>query len=751
MWRWLSLLLISALASADGLRADGPMAALEQRLNEAATALQQGEMQIAESRYRSALLEGWLLESALDVARGDLEGALVDLEQSMRVSVERQRSMVSQAMVLLRLERHTEAAQILRSVLLRFPENVTARRVLAQTLNAAGDTENAAVELEEAWRTAPDDLEVAFALAVAYLRLERDEEAASLFNEISTERPIPQTWVLIGRTYRDFHLHDRAREALRKALELDPQVRRAHYYLGTVDLLDEEQLEMDAAIDFFEKELTIAPDDEMAHLFRGMALTVNRRFEEAVPSLESASRSSDPPPDAFHHLGRCYFALGRDADAVRALTRALELLDAQLDQLQGEQDSNARVGEVRRRGSIHYLLGQVQRRMGDMEAARTSFAAAQRYSRERAASDRVLLSEYLSDAVPSAPETAFPPQVEAIALEGLPPEELATIERAVQNALARSYFDLGVLRLQGAMPEPPNAPPTTRFARAGDLFAAAAEIQPGFPQVQYSVGIARFNAEQYRLAVPALENTVKNGNADPSVQRMLALSWLYSDAYDKAAAALSKDPERTTNPALQYAYSVALVNLGRTVEARRIFRELLAANPQWAELHVLEGQALAKEKDFAAAIPFFERALSLKDDVADARIALGEIALRRGDLEEAEKLLRRELAIRPNEQQARYLLATVLDSNRRSTEAVPLLRELLRARPNDSNGHYLLGKILLAEGEAEEAAERLREAARLAPNDSHVFYQLGQAYQRLGQRDQAREQFDIYRRLKDAE
>ena len=58
--------------------------------------------------------------------------------------------------------------------------------------------------------------------------------AEELFAELARKRPIAATHVLIGRTWRDYNEHARARAELKKALALDPRARRAHYDLGMV-------------------------------------------------------------------------------------------------------------------------------------------------------------------------------------------------------------------------------------------------------------------------------------------------------------------------------------------------------------------------------------------------------------------------------------------------------------------------------------------------------------------------------------
>ena len=79
----------------------------------------------------------------------------------------------------------------------------------------------------------PEDV---YLLATAYLKQERLEDADMALGKIAEMIPGAQTHLLIGRTYRDSDRYERARRSLQTALELDPQMPRAHYYLGTVDL-----------------------------------------------------------------------------------------------------------------------------------------------------------------------------------------------------------------------------------------------------------------------------------------------------------------------------------------------------------------------------------------------------------------------------------------------------------------------------------------------------------------------------------
>jgi Flp pilus assembly protein TadD len=340
-----------------------------------------------------------------------------------------------------------------------------------------------------------------------------------------------------------------------------------------------------------------------------------------------------------------------------------------------------------------------------------------------------------ADPDPSPPAGA--PTAHTGALRALAPRQRRALESEAERALARTYLNLGVLQAQAE-----------RFVRAAELFERAADVDPDLPQVQSSLGVAYFNAGLFGQATGPLSRALASQPGDAGLKRMLALAWLNLQDYRKAADLLADDPERETNPSLQFTYGLALVKSERGEEAEAVFSRLLARHGDSPELSVMLGQAHAQQGNFDGAVRALKRALELKPDVAEGNATLGVIYLRQGRLAEAEQALRAAMRSHPEDLLARQHLAIVLDSQQRPEEALPLLREVLKSKPETSDARYLLGKILLAQGAAEEAVEHLEAAARLAPEDASIRYQLGQAYQKLGRTELAAQQFEVFRQLK---
>jgi tetratricopeptide (TPR) repeat protein len=700
-----------------------PLAALDQAMAAAEAGLRANELQIAESRYRSALVEGWMLMGALHAADGRLTDARDAFKRASTSAVETRGSLYSLALVNLQLGDTSEAVRILFRLARANPKALPIRRLYAQALITDGHPEEAVQELEEARAVEPADPELAFALASGYLRLKKLDAAERLFAEVVKARPVPATYVLIGRTYRDAGYFGQARISFETALKKDPRVRRAHYYLGTLAVLSEGVLRLDEAIGEFRRELKLEPNDPVTNLRLGMALVEAQRPAEALPALVRAVDAAAPTALGLYYLGRCQLALDQPSDAATALRRALRLVEGPpLDEV--------------RAGHVHYQLGLALRKLGADEEAARHFAEAQRFSARRVELSREQLTRYLQDAPDPQPPTGL--DLGTSAFSTLPAAQSADILRRATPAIARAYFNLGVIHAQASRP-----------ARAAECFENAAAVDAAFPQVQYSLGVAYFNAKQFEKATGPLERALAAAPTDAKVRRMLALSWLNVDEYERAADLLKDDPQRDSDPSLLYAYGLALVRTDRGAEAEAIFTRLLAAHGDNAELTVVLGQAHAQQGDFDAAVQSLRRALQIKPDVAEANAALGVIYLRQGKLTEAAEALRAELKTHPNDLQARFHLATVLDRTEQRDEALAIVRSVVRIKPDYADARYLLGKLLLAQGAAAAAVEHLEAAARQAPEDANIFYQLAQAYQKLGRTELAEQQFERYRALKD--
>jgi tetratricopeptide (TPR) repeat protein len=719
-----ALLLFGAAA---GVASD-PAAPLDQAVALAESRLQQGQPTDAEADYANVLLEGWLLLGSLeklagrpDAARSGYASAEAAALESP-LALENRRALHSLALAEVNLGQPAAAIEILSRFVDRHPEDAPSRRLLAHALAASGRAEEAARQLEAAHARAPDDAQLAFALGQDYLRLKRADDAERLFAEVVAGHPVPEAHVLIGRAYRDADERERARLHLRAALEQDPHVRHAHYYLGTLILGDDETHvdRIERAIAEFRAELELAPEDPLANDQLGLALIEAGQPAEALPALEVAARV-EPRALYVGHVGRCLRELGRTEEAVATLRRALELAESQ-------QAPDAE------RETIHYQLGLALRRAGAAQEATTHLAEARRLAASRSEAARPEMVLFAFDA--GARDGAAPPS-DVGALADLPVEARLELAKRVTAVLARAYFNLGVLRAQRA-----------EFARAADRFSKAAELDPDFPQVRYSLGVACFNARRFAQAGESLSRALSATPKDAALRRLTAMAWLNAEAYAKAVDLLQDDAERRASPEVEAAYGLALLRCGRSAEAEKVLARLIDERGETAERRALVGRAQVEQGKDDAARRSLTRALELDPNVAGAHLALAILDQRQGRLPDAEQALRAELRSRPGDAETQLRLAEVLAARERVQEAAGLLRSLLAARPEDAQAHLLLGRLLLEHDAAAEALAHLESAARLAAQNADAHALLARAYERLGRAEDARREQEAARKLK---
>ena len=107
----------------------------------------------------------------------------------------------------------------------------------------------------------------------------------------------------------------------------------------------------------------------------------------------------------------------------------------------------------------------------------------------------------------------------------------------VRSALAQGYLNLGVMQAQ-----------QQQLVRAAELFGAASELDPGFPGVQYALGVARFNTGEFDKATEPLSRALASDGGNAVLRRMLAMAWLNTGAHAKALELLAERPGADERP-----------------------------------------------------------------------------------------------------------------------------------------------------------------------------------------------------------
>ena len=238
------------------------------------------------------------------------------------------------------------AEVVLRSLLAADPADSRARILLAQTLLELNRCAEAMAELDRALAQTPSP-EVKFQIGQIARQLAEQRFAA--LQELA-----PKSAALLELLGRQQELRGRfaeASEQYRAAAALNPDRPGIHYWLGNA-LWRLRRLE--EAKTALERELRTTPHHAMANLRLGQVLIAMDDAPRAVPLLEFAARAMPGSVEARKDLGKAYWQTGRTADARR------------------EWEAVARQAPAD--DQIHYLLGNLYRRLGEQDLALREFA-----------------------------------------------------------------------------------------------------------------------------------------------------------------------------------------------------------------------------------------------------------------------------------------------------------------------------------------------------------------------------------------
>ena len=182
---------------------------------------------------------------------------------------------------------------------------------------------------------------------------------------------------------------------------------------------------------------------------------------------------------------------------------------------------------------------------------------------------------------------------------------------------------------------------------------------------------------------------------------------------------------------------------GRFLEAERLYRKVLAADPEHFDALHLLGVLAHQAGNADVAIDLIGKALTKNDRHPAAFNNLGDAFFAAGRPAEAETAYRRAVALNPEFALAHGNLGNALYALGRHREAESAYRQAVAIKPDYANAHCNLGNALRDLGRPEEAESAYRKAIAFAPDLAVAHCNLGNALHDLGKLKEAE---DAYRR-----
>lgn len=295
-------------------------------------------------------------------------------------------------------------------------------------------------------------------------------------------------------------------------------------------------------------------------------------------------------------------------------------------------------------------------------------------------------------------------------------ERYADADRLCTGILQAVPDHIDALNLLGVI-----AQRVDRHDLAIDQFRRAIGIKDNIALLHFNLGISLQQTGETRDAVRSLEEALKRAPGNAMIAEALA------------------DMRRTASTGNRELLSQAIDHHqnGRLDDAIRLYREVIAADPENAVAHNNLGNAFLRQGMLDEAAAGFRQAISLQSDYADALSNLGFSLTERGRIDDALPPLRQAASLQPDHAGAHNNLSRALLMLGSVEEAAASSRKALDLQPDLADAHVNLGNALLKQGNRKEAVSRYRQAILLQPGHAEALNNLGNALLKQGRRDEA--------------
>jgi tetratricopeptide (TPR) repeat protein len=163
-------------------------------------------------------------------------------------------------------------------------------------------------------------------------------EASGVLSRLAQDYPDDRSLVSLGISLAKAGQFERAEQALRKSIKLEPEKVQGHYYLSLVLYSRAERLwnesggQSEQARNLFRqaaesslRAIQLKPDHAFAHAYHGLALKHLGKQAEALASLRQAVTCRPELPDLHLYLGEALAEAGHKQEAIAELVLAVEL------------------------------------------------------------------------------------------------------------------------------------------------------------------------------------------------------------------------------------------------------------------------------------------------------------------------------------------------------------------------------------------------------------------------------------------
>jgi tetratricopeptide (TPR) repeat protein len=569
---------------------------LQQQYDAAQRAQSAGDLARATQEYRSFLVGSLRRLAEAHVQIGDYPGAAKLFEEALGLDEVNGNDELRLRFAEAALEARdiARAKALAEAVLINDPKSSEARLIAGEALLQGNENEQARKQLEAAVALDPSYKD-GLALATAYLALADTKDAEALFAEMSKGFGDKAAIHLdFGRAYGEAGYPDKAIVEFEKAIARDATLPEAHYGLGASYMLSQGEVGYPKAIEEFNRELALHPDDYFSLAQLGSIALSEHRLQDAELDLKRASSLDPRNPDNPLLLGQVYLQLKKLPEAEQAFRKAIALTT----------DVSRNHYQVQR---AHYLLGRVLLQMNRADEAKGEMEISAGLLKQNLQLDQARLKGAPMGEMAGAPPMGSLPQ--RVAFDAKAEQEMKELTSRVSGAVADSYNNLGAI-----------AAGNSEFATATGYFEKAGRWNPSLEGLDYNWGRAAFSGKLYAQAIPPLKHYLAAHPEEQGARNVLGVSFFMQKDYAATVATLQPlEASLGNNPQLAYIYAQSLVQTGDYAHGLVRLQALSRANPGVAEIHRALGEAYAAQGQYQQATDELRSAIQLNAEDKEAK------------------------------------------------------------------------------------------------------------------------------------
>jgi len=446
-----------------------------------------------------------------------------------------------------------------------------------------------------------------------------------------------------------------------------------------------------------ELELALKSDPDSPYLKYNLALLylVSDKMEKAIETLESAIKSDPDYVPPYKVLGKLYAA----SDDDKSKEKAEDILKKAVALDPGDYESNLLLG-------VYYI-------------DRNNYEEAKKYLRRSIGikpSD-IKSHYYLAEVLREQGKLSEAEKIYSEILD-IDPDNYATL-----LTLSVIYENLG------------------NPARSESCYKKLLNKYHDSPIVYEEYGSFLYRNNRLDEAVTQFENAEVYDSNDSDIKLKLGILYvqkgMYAEALRKLNYVLQQQPD---NDSAIYYTGVCMLNMGKTGEARKIFKQIGTGSDyynnavfQLARIHENNGET-------ALAVDMIVKQLEKDPQNATFANYLGQLYRKQDRYDKAISLYQNFLNKDPGNESIIYSLGVAYFYNGQEDKSIETMRSLLSVNPEHADAMNFIGYTYTEKGvNLDEAEKFIRKAMQLSPDSGYIVDSLGWLYYQRGDYDKALE------------